>query len=169
MKNKNFTMIPNEILQSKTLTLTERGLLGYLLSLPPKFKVHKEMVHKLISVGKTQLDTAWKGLSKKGYIVSKRKMIEKGRYDWEHKVTNKPSVDLPSMEKPSVDKPSMENPSIYKEVINKNYIKKIINKNTNSSQGTVSQGNADNLKGKSYKELFEMGIYVNPNDFINSK
>lgn len=109
------------------------------------------MVHKLIGVGKTQCDTAWKGLSKKGYIVSKRKMVQKGRYDWEHKVSNKPSVDLPSIEKPSLVKPSMENPLVYKHGSNKHYSKKIISINTN--QDTASQGIADIDIDKSFEDI----------------
>jgi len=163
MKNEkqkgNFTQISNELIRCINLTPTEKSLLFILYGLPKTFVIRKEILHKLFGFGPTQLNTAWKGLKKKGFITSKQLPKNGKQNNWKHTINLTPIGFTPLSFRPVQNIPIKEdyNPM------------KILNKKINSSQDTVSQGNADNLKGKSYKELFEMGIYVNPNDFINSK
>ena len=94
MKNEkqkgNFTHIPNEELKGTELTLTEKGLWVSLLSYTNS--IHKESLHKRLGCGVTQLDTAWKGLIKKGYITSTKSYVS-GKICWEHKVFSKPMVN----------------------------------------------------------------------------
>ena len=90
MKKENFTQIPNEELKGTELTLTEKGLWVSLLSYTNS--IHKESLHKRLGCGVTQLDTAWKGLKKKGYITSTKSYVS-GKICWEHKVFSKPMVN----------------------------------------------------------------------------
>jgi hypothetical protein len=173
MKNEkqkgNFTQIPNEELKGTELTLTEKGLWVSLLPYTTSYKIHKETLHKRLGCGTTQLDTAWKGLIKKGYITSKKSYVN-GKICWEHRVFKKPYIGKPLVDNQSVENLPTENLPNYKDCSTQHYITKDkLTKNINSTQDTVSQGSADNLKGKSYKELYEMGLDINPNDFINSK
>jgi hypothetical protein len=118
----------------------------------------------MVGCGVDKTDKAWKTLQREGYIISTKKIVS-GRYQWEHKVFNKPQPVSPSVEKQSVEKPPVVNQTIYKDGSKKYVSKKdIINKDA-----IASQGNAESLNGKSFKELFEMGIYVNPNDFLQNK
>jgi hypothetical protein len=65
-----YTAISNEIIQSKTLTIEERGVLIYLLSLPEDWVFYKKNLWKQINIGRDKFYKIWGNLSKYGYIVS---------------------------------------------------------------------------------------------------
>lgn len=133
MKKKNFTQIPNDLMRCTNLTPTEKSLLVILYGLPKSFVIRKEIVHKLFGFGVTQCDTAWKGLKKKGFIVSKRTSTN-GRFNnWVHTINLTPIGFTPIGFTPIGNLPIKEdgNPG------------KILNKKINSTQYTVSQGTVD--------------------------
>jgi DNA-directed RNA polymerase subunit E'/Rpb7 len=65
-----YTPISNEIIQSKTLTIEERGVLIYLLSLPEDWVIYKKYIWKDINIGRDKFNRIWTNLVKYGYIVS---------------------------------------------------------------------------------------------------
>ena len=65
-----YTPISNDIIQSKTLTIEERGVLIYLLSLPEDWVFYKKNLWKQINIGRDKFYKIWSNLSKYGYIVS---------------------------------------------------------------------------------------------------
>jgi len=65
-----YTPISNEIIQSKTLTIEERGVLIYLLSLPEDWVIYKKYIWKDINIGRDKFNRIWANLVKYGYIVS---------------------------------------------------------------------------------------------------
>jgi hypothetical protein len=121
-KKSHYTQVLNEIAQSNKLTLEERGLLLYFLSLPEDWKINKVRLHKTLNVGRDKLNSIWKGLVEKGYIQTKYRN-ENGKFTYEHYVyeippfTENPSsvIDLPITEKPLTVEPYTENPSTYKQ------------------------------------------------------
>lgn len=89
--NKNFAAIPNDLLQSKELTLLEKGMLSYLLSLPSDWKVYKTSLVNLLPDSKITIDKAFKGLQQKGYIHSRKAKNDKGSFKgWNHYISNCP-------------------------------------------------------------------------------
>lgn len=94
LSTKNgFVQIDNELIQSNTLTIGEKGLLVYILSLPPDWVLYKSSIYKALS-GDTvgSLDRSWKGLQMKKYIVSNR-IVDKDTHQfsgWRHIVSNIP-------------------------------------------------------------------------------
>jgi len=65
-----FTMIPNHICRSQNLTMDERGLLIYLLSLPENWMVRKTQVQtQMVGMGRNRYEKAFSSLEKQGYIL----------------------------------------------------------------------------------------------------
>ena len=64
-----YTPISNDIIQSKTLTIEERGVLIYLLSLPEDWVFYKKNLWKQINIGRDKFYKIWSNLSKYGEPV----------------------------------------------------------------------------------------------------
>jgi hypothetical protein len=65
-----YTAISNEIIQSKTLTIEERGVLIYLLSLPEDWVIYKYNIWKQMNIGRDKFFKIWVNLVKYGYITT---------------------------------------------------------------------------------------------------
>jgi hypothetical protein len=139
----NFTQISNELMRCTNLTPAEKSLLVILYGLPKTFVIRKEILHKLFGFGVTQLDTAWKGLKKKGFITSKQLPKNGKQNNWKHTINLTPIGFTPLCFTPVQNIPIKEdcNPS------------NILNKNINSSQDTASQGIADIDIEKAFREI----------------
>ena len=118
-KKSHYTQVLNEIAQSNKLTLEEKGLLLYFLSLPEDWKINKVRLYKILNVGRDKLNSIWKGLVEKGYIQTKYRN-ENGKFIYEHYVYEIPPItenplsviDVPITENPLsvIDLPITENP-----------------------------------------------------------
>lgn len=100
----NFTQIKNDILRSKILTIEERGLLVYLLSLPLDWAIYKSKLHEDMPDSKGTIDRVFKGLQDKGYIISVRVIDAKTKVfkGWNHIVYENPILeDSDNREKPT--------------------------------------------------------------------
>lgn len=75
---KNFTIVSNGILQEKSLTLKERGMLATLLSLPNDWDFTVFGLMKIIPEKKDAINSAINSLEKKGYIKRYRLRDEQG-------------------------------------------------------------------------------------------
>lgn len=70
----NFTPMPNEVLQSKSLSLRARGLLGFMLSKPQDWNFsHKALLSELPSESKGSIQASINELTKSGYVQLSRK------------------------------------------------------------------------------------------------
>jgi hypothetical protein len=97
---ERFTSIDNEIIRNVNLTLEERGLLIFLLSMKHDWVVYKTDLYKRLGCTKGQLDRVFKGLQTKKYILSVKVINELGRFTgWNHVVYDSPAnrdENLPS-------------------------------------------------------------------------
>jgi len=90
---EKFTAIDNEIIRNVELTLEERGLLIYLLSMRHDWVVYKTNLHERLGCTKGQLDRVFKGLQTKNYILSVKVINELGRFTgWNHVVYDTPAI-----------------------------------------------------------------------------
>jgi hypothetical protein len=94
-RKHDFAIIPNEISQSMDLTLEEKGMMCFLLSLPDNWVLYKKNLYEQITDGKYAVDRVFKSLQDKGYILSCRQMdINTGRMvGWNHIVYDAPQLD----------------------------------------------------------------------------
>jgi len=109
-KNKNYTVIDNEILQRDNLSWKAKGLLCYLLSLPPDWEIHLSELEKHATDGQTAVRSGVKELREAGYIIYKKIKDEKGHYSHQYWVYDKPhNPQKPEVENPDMEKPNMDN------------------------------------------------------------
>ena len=127
-----FTAISNEILQSKSLTFEQKGLLAYLLSLPENWVLYKQQLYKVLPDRKTTIDRVFKELQDLGYILSARTIDDKGHFTgWNHIVYDEPT--LPEEQDRVQESPSSGIPDIGQTP----YIQKThLIQNTNSIQNS---------------------------------
>lgn len=94
-QTERYTVVSNEIVRSQTLTLNERALLTYLLSLPRDWIVYKTILYKNFPMEKPgTIDSTFTKLQKKGYIVSKKIIGEDNKFTgWEHVVFDTPQSE----------------------------------------------------------------------------
>jgi len=71
-KTERFTTLPNDVIKSKELTLSEKGLLSYLLSLPADWVIYKQHLYNSLPDKEGTIDKTFKALQTKGYIISVR-------------------------------------------------------------------------------------------------
>ena len=69
---ERFTTLPNDVIKSKELSLAEKGLLSYLLSLPADWVIYKQNLYNSLPDKEGTIDKVFKGLQQKGFIVSVR-------------------------------------------------------------------------------------------------
>lgn len=85
----NYTVIPNELFK-QGLSIEAIGLLTYLISLPHDWVIYKTKLHEQLNIGRDKLDRVFKELQTKGYVLSVERTNEKGLFEWEHIVYDKP-------------------------------------------------------------------------------
>ena len=90
---ERYTTIPNEIIKSTHLTMAEKGFLCYLLSLPADWIIYKVNLYKNLPDKKGTIDTLFKSLQDKKYIMSVRILDQAtGRFiGWNHIVYDQPT------------------------------------------------------------------------------
>ena len=87
-----FTSIDNEIIRNFGLSLEERGLLIFLLSLRHDWVIYKTTSHERVGCSKGTLDRVFKGLQEKGYIISVKVVNDSGHFSgWNHVVYDIPT------------------------------------------------------------------------------
>ena len=71
-RNVPFAMVPTEFLKDKSISLKAKGLLAFLLSLPPDWVIYKSKLTDYFLDGKDSISSAWTELETLGYIHSVR-------------------------------------------------------------------------------------------------
>jgi hypothetical protein len=87
-----FVTITNEIARSPELSLKAKGLLLHLLSLPSDWVLYKANLYNSINEKKGSIDSAFKELQDKGFILSVKVCDTLGRFvGWNHVVYDIPA------------------------------------------------------------------------------
>lgn len=122
-RKHGFSVLPNELTQSSGLTLEEKGMLAFLLSLPDDWVLYKKNLYDRLPDGKHTIDRVFKSLQEKGYIFSKRQVDEAtGKMvGWNHVVYDSPQENYRDQVLPISgfidigENRQSEEPGIYKE------------------------------------------------------
>jgi hypothetical protein len=81
-REKDWTIIPNDLLQDKTLSWEARGLLCYLISRPKDWAVRKKDLENQSPVGEYAVATILKELEEARYIYRQKTRNKKGQWVW---------------------------------------------------------------------------------------
>lgn len=117
VKTKNYTMMSNQHLKDKRLTLKAKGLMSVMLSLPENWDYTLRGLAAISKEGVDAISEAVKELERSGYVIRNRKRDERGRlsgteyliYEDCH-MNSQPAQDAPEPEKPKRENPRLENP-----------------------------------------------------------
>lgn len=115
-----FTVIPNEVVRNRELSLKTKGLLLVMQSLPPEWDFKVSGLCTITGSGKDAIGASLRELEQQGYLVREQSHCEKGKFSgnvYVLDVYNAPLAGFPSAGEPSAGKPSAENPPLYKKDI----------------------------------------------------
>lgn len=79
-QSKRFTVIPNDVLEDKELSLKAIGLLCFLLKLPEDWNVHKSRLHTMVKDGRDSVMSAFEELQDRGYVRVEKVRNEKKQF-----------------------------------------------------------------------------------------
>jgi hypothetical protein len=129
-RKHDFAIIPNEISQSKQLTMQEKGMLCFLLSLPENWILYKKNLYEQMPDSKYTIDMVFSSLQGKGYIFSSRQMdpATGKMVGWNHIVYDAPQFDR------DADLPISGNTDVGK---NRESVNEGIYKETNTNKETI--------------------------------
>lgn len=112
-KDKNFTVISNDIFKDTRLSFKAKGLLTTMLSCPKNWNYTIEGLSKLSTDGKASIRSALNELEEYGYLERKQLRNEKGAFtDTEYIVYEQPMSDFRKTDKPTSDKRTQLNNNI---------------------------------------------------------
>lgn len=118
---EKFTIIPNEVLRDKNLSLKAKGLLGILLSLPTDWCVYKSQLQQFSKDGRDATTAAFDELIENGFIAAIRRINNKGQFmGWDYVIYHErtsSNPDLPNTENPITENPVLDNPSLQIKIV----------------------------------------------------
>ena len=118
---ENYTIIRNDILTNKNISLKAKGLLCLLLSLPNDWVIYKTQLNNFSSDGRDATTNAFNELVELGYILSVERINEKGhKMGFDYIVydemslpdTEKPITGFPKSDKPKTEKDALQSTNI---------------------------------------------------------
>lgn len=111
-KNRNYTVINNEFLRNKELSLKAKGLLAVCLSLPDTWNWS---IAGLVSICKesiTSVRSSLKELEEYGYVTILKTKDDKGRFIYEYTIYETPVSDSPDIQNLHLDNLTVEKQDI---------------------------------------------------------
>ena len=103
-KSKNYSIISNEILRRKDLSLKAKGLMSLILSLPDSWDLTVNGLVAIVKESKNTVYTMLKELNKFGYVERKRIVDNTGKVvKWELIIYENPLTKNPDTKKPDVE------------------------------------------------------------------
>lgn len=135
----NYTQIPNQWLRDERLSLKSRGLLAYILSHAPGWRMTAESMAKANGCGRDAIRAALNELVEFGYLSrsQERERNDKGQLTDYTYTTQNPTSENPTLDFPTLEKPTLENPQHKKNIKKKlnNYLSDTTKANT-TNRGT---------------------------------
>ena len=103
-KSKNYSIISNEILRRKDLSLKAKGLMSLILSLPDSWDLTVNGLVAIVKESKNTIYSVLKELNKFGYVERKRIVDNTGKVvKWELIIYENPLTKNPVTKNPDVD------------------------------------------------------------------
>ena len=103
-KSKNYSIISNEILRRKDLSLKAKGLMSLILSLPDSWDLTVNGLVEIIKESKNTVYSILKELNKFGYVERNRITDNTGKVvKWELLIYESPHTKKPQLKKPDVE------------------------------------------------------------------
>ena len=108
-KNKNYTIMSNYHLKEKEMSLKAKGLLSLMLSLPNNWDYTIKGLVTICKENETAIKSTLKELKCFGYLEILRVKNQKGQFEYEYNIYEKPQSKNPEVKNPGVENPGVEN------------------------------------------------------------
>lgn len=144
-RERNYSVVSNEILEDTRMSFKARGLLIYMLSKPDDWKFYsEELVKHSDKDGISSIKTALNELEKCGYLKRIQKRAEKGKFggqDWilNDSPENSPQVVFPIADNPSAEKPLAENRTLLSTDSTKYLNNQLLNSSSRAAENTAEE------------------------------
>ncbi len=183
LKNKtqgNFTIVSQNIMRDRNLSIAERGMLITLLSLPDNWHLTIKGLCEILPDGKDKIGSTLNSLIEKGYVTREQSRGENGKFDSTDLEVHEtpipkdddtqngekdpeapsnteisPYPENPDTANPDTEKPHPENPPQYNINI---YNNNKLNTDKVCSEGTLSDSEYDELVSEFGKESVDYQI-----------
>lgn len=147
-KERNFTIIHNEILKRNDLSWKAKGIMCYVLSLPDDWIIYLEELMKHATDKKASFRSGWDELKEKGY-VHRYPIRESGKIvEWRTEIKESvgiepfsPHTDFQEVEKLEVGFQEVEN----RKLLSTNNTKDLNKQSTNNTKVLTSNSNNNNI------------------------
>lgn len=111
-KNRNYTVINNEFLRNKELSLKAKGLLAVCLSLPDTWNWSIAGLVAICKESITSVRSSLKELEEYGYVTILKTKDDKGRFIYEYTIYETPVSDSPDIQNLHLDNLTVEKQDI---------------------------------------------------------
>ncbi len=108
-KNKNYTVMSNYHLQDRDLSLKAKGLLSFMLSLPDDWDYSLNGLVSICKEKHSSIRTTLQELETKKYLERIQNRNEKGLFEYDYIIYEKPYQNEPYIDFPHTDEPHTEN------------------------------------------------------------
>lgn len=124
-RTSDYTIMGNYHFREKDMSLSAKGLLSLMLSLPKDWDYSILGLVKLSSDGKDKIMNTLKELERFGYLIRTRRIDSKGKFNgYNYEIYERPYSENPYSEKPNTVNPPQLNTKEIKEEYNKEKINK---------------------------------------------
>ena len=113
IKTKNYTMMSNQHLKDKRLTLKAKGLMSVMLSLPENWDYTMKGLSRICKDGIDSISGGIRELEEHGYLIRERVRGANGQLgSIEYTILEQPKEPTPAQEKPIRENPVQANPTL---------------------------------------------------------
>lgn len=158
---KNFSIIPNAIAQSKTLSANAKSLIIHMLSMPDNWYYVKTRFWKETNLSRDVFNKAWNELTQLGYIQSER--IKEGNLlrGYHYIISDSPifGVTEAQLVRDSVNRKSVSNKRNSKKEINTNKI--------GTKEADITNKLSSLPNSKSFSEILSLYPNLTKEDVLN--
>ena len=159
-KLNKFTIVPNEVLQSKIISLQAKGLLSQCLSFPDDWNYSINGLVAVVKEGKTAIMNTLKELEHHGYIKRNKLHDDKGRFTGIEYIIS----DVPFSENKNMDRSQQNQPYAYKpNMVKPNLVKPNL---ANQTQNNTNNKQINNIKNNIYISIDIINDFINNNNLL---
>lgn len=153
-KNRNYTVMSNEFLRNRNLSLKAKGLLAVCLSLPDTWEYSMKGLVAISKESITAIRNSMRELEEHGYMKVNKLKNDKGHFYYEYVIFENPEHQKPSTEKLYIDKVDVEKQGV--ENVNQLNTKELITNLENINKDLYILEGADAAIQNLLKEYLEM-------------
>lgn len=155
-KTKNYTVMSNEHLKDKRLSLKAKGLLSVMLSLPDTWDYSISGLVAICKESETAVKSTLNELKSCGYLVVTKKMpneTESGRIEYVYDIFEKAQTGKQAVEKQGVENLGVENLGV--ENLGVENVRQLSTKESSTDKSNTDKSNTDNKKKEGKRACYD--------------